>query len=174
MSTTGYNKVASGGQTNTTSYNIPENKINVVSYNICLVKTFDRDQTSYNKIQHDKTRCNKFAKQVQHFIQHQSFMMYEMLHSFGHFVLSCCIMLYRVVSCRMKFDCDQTFSLNKCCTIQHFFCFPGYCSVLHSFGHPMQLCCALLYLLWQMFLKTCCIVLYEMLHSSGHPSVKHD
>ena len=45
---------------------------------------FDRDQTSYNKIQHDKTRHNKVAKRVQHFIKHQSCMMlYEMLYSFG-------------------------------------------------------------------------------------------
>ena len=54
MSTTENNKVALGGQTSTTSYNISENERNVVSYNICLVKKFDRDQTSYNKIQHDK------------------------------------------------------------------------------------------------------------------------
>ena len=60
----------------TTSYNVPENKSNVVSYNICLVEKFDCDQTSYNKIQHDKTRCNKVAKRVQHFIQHQSCMMF--------------------------------------------------------------------------------------------------
>ena len=45
---------------------------------------FDRDQTSYNKTQHDKTRYNKVAKRVQHFIKHQSCMMlYEMLYSFG-------------------------------------------------------------------------------------------
>ena len=45
---------------------------------------FDRDQTSDNKIQHDKTRYNKVAKRVQHFIKHQSCMMlYEMLYSFG-------------------------------------------------------------------------------------------
>ena len=45
---------------------------------------FDRDQTSYNKIQHDKTRYNKAAKRVQHFIKHQSCtMLYEMLYSFG-------------------------------------------------------------------------------------------
>ena len=70
----------------------------------------------------------------------------------------------------MKFDRDQTFSLNECCTIQHFFCFPGCCMMLYSFGHPMQLCCTLLY----SFLKKCCIVLCEMLHSFGHPSVEHD
>ena len=28
--------------------------------------------------------------------------------------------------------------------------------------------------LFRIFLKKCCIVLYEMLHSLGHPSVKHD
>ena len=79
-----YNKVACGGQTSTTSYNIPENIRNVVSYNLCLVKKFDRHQTSYNKIQHNTTRYNKLAKRVQHFIQHQSCMMlYETLYSFG-------------------------------------------------------------------------------------------
>ena len=53
-------------------------------------------------------------------------------------VLSCCILLYEVWS-------RSNFSLNKCCTIQHFFCFPWCCMMLYSFGHPMQLCCALLY-----------------------------
>ena len=28
--------------------------------------------------------------------------------------------------------------------------------------------------IFRTFLKKCCIVLYEMLHSFGHPSVKHD
>ena len=27
---------------------------------------------------------------------------------------------------------------------------------------------------FRIFLKKCCIVLYETLHSFGHPSVKHD
>ena len=27
---------------------------------------------------------------------------------------------------------------------------------------------------FRIFLKKCCIALYEMLHSFGHPSVKHD
>ena len=49
-------------------------------------------------------------------------------------VLSCCILLYEVWS-------RSNFSLNKCCTIQHFFCFPRCCMMLYSFGHPMQLCC---------------------------------
>ena len=83
-SRTEYNKVAWGGQTSTTLYNILQNKRNVVSCNIGLVKKFDSDQTLYNKIQHDTTRYNKVAKRVQHFIQHQSCMMlYEMLYSFG-------------------------------------------------------------------------------------------
>ena len=86
-STTEYNKVAWGGQTSTTSYNIAENKRNVVSYNICLVKSLPAIKlhtTGYNRIQHDKTRYNKVAKRVQHFIKHQSCMMlYEMLYSFG-------------------------------------------------------------------------------------------
>ena len=79
-----YNKAAWDGQTSTTSYNILQNKRNVVWYNICSVKKFDSDQTSCNKIQHDTTRYNKVAKRVQHFIQHQSCMMlYEMSYSFG-------------------------------------------------------------------------------------------
>ena len=45
--------------------------------------------------------------------------------------MKCCTrlatLLYRVVSCCMKFDRYQTFWLNKCCTIQHFFCFAGCC-----------------------------------------------
>ena len=37
------------------------------------------------------------AKRVQHFIQHHTtLMLYEMLHSFGHLVVSCCIVLYLV------------------------------------------------------------------------------
>ena len=59
-------------------------------------------------------------------------MFYEMLHSFGHLVVSCCIMLYHVVSCCIKFDRYQTFSLNKCCTIQHFFSFVGCCMMLYN------------------------------------------
>ena len=64
-STTEYNKVAWGGQTSTTSYNIAENKRNVVSYNICFVKSLAAIKlhtTRYNTIQHDTTRwpneCN--------------------------------------------------------------------------------------------------------------------
>ena len=48
-------------------------------------------------------------------------------------VLSCCILLYEVWS-------RSNFSLNKCCTIHHFFCFPR-CCMMYSFGHPMELCC---------------------------------
>ena len=48
------------------------------------MKKFDRNQTSYNKIQHDTTQDNKMAKRVQRFIQRQScIMLYEMLYSFG-------------------------------------------------------------------------------------------
>ena len=37
------------------------------------------------------------AKRVQHFIEHHTtLMLYEMLHSFGHLVVSCCILLYEV------------------------------------------------------------------------------
>ena len=40
------------------------------------------------------------AKRVQHFIQHHTTLMfYEMLHSFGHLVVSCFILLYLVLSC---------------------------------------------------------------------------
>ena len=85
-STTEYNKVAWGGQTSTTSYNIAENKRNVVSYNICSVKSLTAIKlhtTRYNTIQHDTTRYNKVAKRVQHFIKHEScIMLYEMLYSF--------------------------------------------------------------------------------------------
>ena len=86
-SRTEYNKVAWGGQTSTTSYNIAENKRNVVSYNICSVKSLiaiKLHTTRYNTIQHDTTRYDKVARRVQHFMQHQSCMMlYEMLYSFG-------------------------------------------------------------------------------------------
>ena len=59
---------------------------------------FDRDQTSYNKIQQGKTRYNKVAKRVQHFIKHQSCMMlYEMLYSFGRG--------FRIV---LRFECCVT------------------------------------------------------------------
>ena len=62
-------------------YNImqhPGKQNNVVSYNICLVKSL-----IVIKLQ-NTTRYNKVAKRMQHFIQHQSCMMlYEMLYSFG-------------------------------------------------------------------------------------------
>ena len=106
MSTAEYNKVALGGQTSTTSYNIPENKRNVVSYNICSVKKFNRDQTSYNKIQHDETRYNNVAKRVQHFIQHRSCMMlYEMLYSFGRG--------FSLLFCNSKFFIENMLSIIK-------------------------------------------------------------
>ena len=64
----------------------------------------------------------------------------------GPYQLPCNNVLYRVVYCRMKFDRDQTFSLNKCCTVQCFFCFRGCCMMFFfSFGHPVQPCCTLLY-----------------------------
>ena len=57
----------------------------VVSYNICLVKSLiviRLHTAKYNTMQHYTTRYNKVAKQVQHFIQHQSCMMlYEMLYT---------------------------------------------------------------------------------------------
>ena len=83
-----------------------------------------------------------------------------MLYSFGHPMQLCCTLLYSRGQIVLK--------------IQHFFCFPGCCTMLYSFGHPMQLCCTLLYSREEIFLKKCCVVLYEMLHSFGHPSVKHD
>ena len=64
-STTEYNKVAWGGQTSSTTYNTAENKRNVVSYSICLVKSLiaiKLHTTRYNTIKHDTTRwpneCN--------------------------------------------------------------------------------------------------------------------
>ena len=57
-STTKLHRVAKRVQHHTTSRKTRD----VVSYNICLVKKFDRNQTSYNTIQHDTTRwpneCN--------------------------------------------------------------------------------------------------------------------
>ena len=42
--------------------------------------------------------CKAPAKRVQHFIQHHTTLMfYEILHSFGHLVVSCFIMLYLFV-----------------------------------------------------------------------------
>ena len=105
------------------------------------------------------------AKRIQHFIQHHTtLILCEMLHSFDYLVVSCCIVLYRVVSCCI--NGDQTFSLNKCCTILHFFCFPGCCNgivwCMMSFCQPMQLSCNLLYS------RTCtCITCYEMLYWFG-------
>ena len=51
----------------------------------------------------------------------------------------------------MKFDRHQTFSLYKCCTIQHFFCFPRCCVMFYSFGDRMQFFCTLLYSCVQQF-----------------------
>ena len=45
------------------------------------------------------------AKRVQHFIQHHATLMFnEMLHSFGHLVVSCCIFLYEAVIAIKLFD----------------------------------------------------------------------
>ena len=50
QSTTKLHGMAKRVQHHTTSRTTKE-----MSYNICLVKQSDRDQTSYNKIQHDTT-----------------------------------------------------------------------------------------------------------------------
>ena len=105
-----------------------------LQWNICDARMF------YMQEQITCTMCESKApaKRV-HFIQHHTTLMfYEMLHSFGHLVVSCCILLYEVWS-------RSNFSLNKCCTIQRFFCFSRCCTILYSFGHAMQLCCTLLY-----------------------------
>ena len=89
-----------------------------------------------------KKRCIRLATPVLNTIkQHATMcdkccMFYEMLWSFGR-------------------------GLNKCCTIQLFFCFSGCCMMLYWFGHPMQLCCTLLY----SRLKKCCVVLYKCCNS---------
>ena len=80
QSTTKLHGVAKRVQYHTTSRKTKE---------CCIVQhlfseKFDRDQTSYNKIQHNKTLYNKVTKRVQHFIKHRScIMLYEMLYSFG-------------------------------------------------------------------------------------------
>ena len=74
--------------------------------------------------------------------------------------MKCCTrlatLLYYVVFCCMKFDGDQASSLNKCCTKQHFFCFPEYCMMLYSFGHPIQFCFTLLYTYFSRNFVLCC------------------
>ena len=69
---TEYNKVGWGGQTSKASYNIPENKKCCIVQHLFNEK-FDRDQTSYNKIQHDTTRwrneCNISRNMIQRFFK---------------------------------------------------------------------------------------------------------
>ena len=75
-------KLYRGGKYNIVRHRGKQKKCCIVQH--LFGETFDRDQTSYNRIQHDKTRYNKVAKRVQHFIKHQSCMMLcEMLYSFG-------------------------------------------------------------------------------------------
>ena len=69
---------------------------------------FDRDQTSYNKIQQDKTRYNKVAKRVQHFIKHQScIMFYEMLYSFGRGLIDFRISLKTLIFVILKISSNK-------------------------------------------------------------------
>ena len=49
--------------------------------------------------------------------------------------------LYVVVSCCMKFARDQKCLYNKCCVIEHLFCFQRCCMLLLSFDHLPKLCC---------------------------------
>ena len=63
-STTELNKVAWGGQMSTRSYNIVENKRNVVSCNICSVKSLiaiKLHTTRYNKVT-EQTLIKRFRR----------------------------------------------------------------------------------------------------------------
>ena len=110
--------------------------------------------------------------------------------------MKCCThlatLLYQVVSWCIKFDCDQTFSLNKCCTIQHFFslrdviwCYSRLATPYNfvvlcctHFWRSVVSCCTkccirlvtpLLNTIKQPTTKCnkCCMVFYEMLNSFG-------
>ena len=64
------------------------------------------------------------VKRSQLFIQQRTtFVMKKKFVPFDHLVVCCCIMLYVVVSCCMKFARNQKCLWNKCCAIEHFFCF---------------------------------------------------
>ena len=70
-STTELHEVAKRVQHHTTLRKTKQKKCCIIQH--LFSEKFDRDQTSYNKIQHGKTRYNKVAKRVQHFIKHQSY-----------------------------------------------------------------------------------------------------
>ena len=67
--------------------------------------------------------------------QRATFVVNKKFVPFDHLVVCCCIMLHVVVSCCMKFARDQKCLLNKCCAIEHFFCFQRCCMLLLSFDH---------------------------------------
>ena len=73
--------------------------------------------------------------------QHATFVVKKKFVPFDHLVVCCCVMLHVVVSCCMKFARDQKCLKNKCCAIEHFFCFQRCCMLLLSFDHLPKLCC---------------------------------
>ena len=124
------------------------------------------------------------AKRVQHFIQHHTTLMfYEMLHSFGHLVLPCFIVLYLVVWSLIAIKLftkqmlyDTTFLLFSAMLYDVVLVWQPHATLLYSvvLARVQQKYFFRHIPLLNLFLKTCLIVLYEMLHLFGHPSVKHD
>ena len=76
--------------------------------------------------------------------QRATFVVKKKFVPFDHLVVCCCIMLHVVVSCCMKFARGQKCLWNKCCAIEHFFCFQRCCMLLLSFDHLRKLCCVLI------------------------------
>ena len=82
------------------------------------------------------------VKRSQLFIQQRTtFVVKKKFVPFDHLVVCCCIVLYVVVWCFMKFARDQKCLWNKCCAIEHLFCFQWCCMLLLLFDHLPKLCC---------------------------------
>ena len=111
-----------------------------------------------------------------------------MLYSFGHPMQLCCTLLYsRVGSIEAIFQphsfVDQAEEVFFANCLFLLFLVSARLLVLQSFkmdfGEESEVKVSSRdgegeFRVFRIFLKKCSIVLYEMLHSFGHPSVKHD
>ena len=79
---------------------------------------------------------------------------------------------YVVVSCCMKFPHDQKCLCNRCCAIEHFFCFQRCCMLLLLFDHLPKLCCAVGFCL-PAIIDLALFLLSTCTPRGGHSITKH-
>ena len=84
---------------------------------VLISNTIPRHEGPFWSVKPPVKRSQLFMQQRATFVVKKKFV------PFDHLVVCCCTMLHVVVSCCMKFARDQKCLQNKCCAIEHFFCF---------------------------------------------------